>query len=36
LRLIEGGLRQKWKCKLVRFRLVQRGNEIVLHPVPVF
>ena len=36
LRLVEGGLRQKWKCKQVRFRLVQRGNEIVLHPVPLF
>ena len=36
LRLVEGGLKQRWKCKQVRFRLAQRGNEIVLHPVPIF
>jgi hypothetical protein len=36
LRLVEGGLKQRWKCKQVRFRLVQRGSEIVLHPVPIF
>ncbi len=36
LRLLEGGLKQKWKCKLVRFRLVNNGGEITLHPVPIF
>lgn len=36
LRLVEGGLRQKWKSKQVRFRLETRGGEIFLVPVPVF
>jgi hypothetical protein len=36
LRLVEGGLKQKWKCKQVRFRLVNRSGEITLHPVPIF
>ena len=36
LRLIEGGLKQKWKCKQVRFRVSQKGDEVTLRPVPVF
>jgi hypothetical protein len=36
LRLVEGGLRQKWKSKQVRFRLETRAGEVVLVPVPVF
>ena len=36
LRLVEGGLRQKWKCKQVRFRLEARGGDVVLVPVPLF
>jgi hypothetical protein len=36
LRLVEGGLRQKWKCKQVRFRVSQQGGEVTLKPVPVF
>ncbi|MES1205278.1 MAG: MXAN_5187 C-terminal domain-containing protein [Pseudomonadota bacterium] len=36
LRLIEGGLKQKWKCKQVRFRVTQSGGEVTLRPVPVF
>jgi hypothetical protein len=36
LRLLEGGLKQKWKCKLVRFRLSQDGREVTLIPVPLF
>jgi hypothetical protein len=36
LRLTEGGLRQKWKCKAVRFRISHQGSEITLKPVPIF
>ncbi len=36
LRLTEGGLRQKWKCKQVRFRVSQTGGDVTLRPVPVF
>ena len=36
LRLIEGGLRQKWKCKQVRFRIETRGGEVTLIPVPLY
>jgi hypothetical protein len=36
LRLTEGGLRQKWKCKQVRFTISKQGNEVTLKPVPVF
>jgi hypothetical protein len=36
LRLTEGGLKQKWKCKQVRFRVSQNGGEVTLRPVPVF
>jgi len=33
LRLIEGGLKQKWKCKAVRFRVVTKGDQVTLKPV---
>jgi hypothetical protein len=36
LRLTEGGLKQKWKCKQVRFRISQNGAEVTLRPVPLF
>jgi hypothetical protein len=36
LRLIEGGLKQRWKCKQVRFRVSQSGGEVTLRPVPLF
>jgi hypothetical protein len=36
LRLMEGGLKQKWKCKQVRFRVQSSGGEVTLRPVPVF
>jgi hypothetical protein len=36
LRLTEGGLKQKWKCKQVRFRVSQHDGEVTLRPVPVF
>jgi hypothetical protein len=36
LRLIEGGLKQKWKCRAVRFKVVVRGDSVTLKPVPIF
>ncbi|MDB4979520.1 MAG: hypothetical protein JWM82_272 [Myxococcales bacterium] len=36
LRLIEGGLKQKWKCRLVRFKVNQHGDQVTLKPVPIF
>jgi hypothetical protein len=36
LRLIEGGLRQKWKCRAVRFRVNAHGDTVTLKPVPIF
>jgi hypothetical protein len=35
LRLIEGGLKQKWKCRQVRFRVVTQGDQVTLRPVPL-
>lgn len=35
LRLAEGGLRQKWSCRMVRFQLVQQGGEPVLRAVKI-
>ncbi len=35
LRLVEGGLRQKWSCKAVRFQIVARGPEIVFRAVRI-
>jgi hypothetical protein len=36
LRLIEGGLKQKWKCRNVRFRVNAHGDQVTLKPVPIF
>lgn len=36
LRLIEGGLKQKWKCRMVRFRVNAKGDQVTLKPVPIF
>jgi hypothetical protein len=36
LRLMEGGLRQKWKCRGVRFRVVTHGDQVTLRPVPIY
>jgi hypothetical protein len=36
LRLIEGGLKQKWKCRMVRFRVNTQGEQVTLKPVPIF
>jgi hypothetical protein len=36
LRLIEGGLKQKWKgCRMVRFKVNTQGAEVTLKPVPI-
>jgi hypothetical protein len=35
LRLIEGGLKQKWKCRLVRFKVNAQGDQVTLKPIPV-
>jgi hypothetical protein len=36
LRLVEGGLKQKWKCRSVRFRVVVQGDLVTLKPVPLY
>jgi len=36
LRLIEGGLKQKWKCRSVRFKVQVHGDHVTLKPVPIF
>jgi nitrogen fixation/metabolism regulation signal transduction histidine kinase len=36
LRLVEGGLKQKWKCRSVRFRVVTQGDVVTLKPVPIY
>jgi hypothetical protein len=36
LRLIEGGLKQKWKARMVRFRVVTQGDQVTLKPIPIF
>lgn len=36
LRLVEGGLRQKWKCRLVRFKVNTHGEQVTLKPIPIF
>ena len=36
LRLIEGGLKQKWKARMVRFRVVTQGDQVTVRPVPIF
>jgi len=35
LRLVEGGLKQKWKCRSVRFASCQ-GDLVTLKPVPIY
>jgi hypothetical protein len=36
LRLIEGGLKQKWKgCRMVRFKVNTQGTEVTLKPIPI-
>jgi hypothetical protein len=35
LRLAEAGLRQKWDCRMVRFQLVTRGEDVVLRAVRI-
>jgi hypothetical protein len=36
LRLVEGGLKQKWECRAVRFRVVAQGDLVTLKPVPIY
>ena len=36
LRLVEGGLKQKWKCRSVRFRVAAQGDLVTLKPVPIY
>jgi hypothetical protein len=36
LRLVEGGLKQKWKCRSVRFRVMVQGDQVTLKPVPIY
>jgi hypothetical protein len=36
LRLIEGGLKQKWKARMVRFRVITQGDQVTLRPVAIF
>ena len=36
LRLVEGGLKQKWKCRSVRFRVLTQGDLVTLKPVPIY
>ena len=35
LRLLEGGFKEKWTCKAVRFRIVTRGGDVMLQPIPI-
>jgi hypothetical protein len=35
LRLAEAGLKQKWNCRMVRFQLVSRGDDVVFRAVRV-
>ena len=35
LRLIEGGLKQKWKCRMVRFKVNAQGEQVTLKPIPI-
>jgi hypothetical protein len=36
LRLIEGGLKQKWKgCRMVRFKVNTLGEQVTLKPIPI-
>jgi hypothetical protein len=35
LRLSEAGLRQKWSCRMVRFQLVSRGDDVVFRAIRI-
>jgi len=35
LRLVEGGLRRKWNCRMVRFQLVSQGGQPVFQAVKI-
>jgi hypothetical protein len=35
LRLAEAGLKQKWTCKMVRFQMVQQGDQIVFRAIRI-
>jgi hypothetical protein len=35
LRLSEAGLKQKWSCRMVRFQLVSRGDELIFRAIRV-
>ena len=35
LRLTEGGLKRKWKCRMVRFAMTVHGEKIVFHAVKI-
>jgi hypothetical protein len=35
LRLAEAGLREKWSCRIVRFQLASRGNQLVFRAIRV-
>jgi hypothetical protein len=35
LRLIEGGLKQKWKCRMIRFKVNAQGEQATLKPIPI-
>ena len=35
LRLAEAGLKQKWNCRMVRFQLVSRGDDVVFRAIRV-
>jgi hypothetical protein len=35
LRLTDAGLRQKWSCRMVRFRVVAEGDQVVFKAVRI-
>jgi hypothetical protein len=35
LRLAEAGLKQKWSCRMVRFQLISRGDDVAFRAVRV-
>jgi hypothetical protein len=35
LRLAEAGLKQKWSCKMVRFQLVNRGEDVAFRAIRI-
>ena len=36
LRLAEAGLKQKWSCKMVRFQLVTRGDDVAFWVMRIY